>query len=337
MREDNVDISVVLAVYNGEKYLKEAIDSILSQTFRTFEFIIINDGSIDSTKEIILSYSDSRITYSENKTNKGLVYSLNQGLSLSKGKYIARMDADDIALPQRLQEQFDYMESNPETGICGSDVEAFYQDSKKRKVLKFPSKDIDIRSFAFFQTPFCHPTVFMRKAILDENNLTYPDCYRAEDYALWVELLKYTQGVNLSSVLVRYRKHEWSETALADKESEDKNRIFGDIQEQYFFQNQISLDRKEMLAFTLFANRSIKYDLSLQSQRTISKILKNFFFQISQKQKHLQHSLQDYFSTDCFYRFLLEHRFPLTGYLQKLYFAGAFIYLKRILLNKLNS
>ena len=330
---ENISISVVLAVYNGELYLKEAIDSILSQTFKDFEFIIINDGSKDSTSEIILGYDDPRIVYIDNGVNKGLINSLNIGLSSSRGKYIARMDADDISFPQRLQVQFDFMEANPEIGICGSYIEEiFFERPNERKNQKFPENDSEIKAYTFFQAPFCHPTVVMRKALLEENNLLYPkEYYRAEDYALWVELLKYTHAYNIPSVLLQYRKHEASETALAGENEDEKNRILNAVQNAYFIQKGLSLDSKELLHFSLFANRSIGYSLTLKSQKRIAGILKKFLSQLHQKHPDLFLPVMDYFSTACFYRFLVGRKFPLSGYLWKLYFRGATIYLKRFL------
>ena len=105
-------ISVVMPAYNAEKYIGESIDSILNQTYGDFEFIIINDGSRDSTKEIILSYSDNRIVYLENEINSGIVVTLNKGLKYATGEYIARMDADDIAVAERLEKQIEFMEKN---------------------------------------------------------------------------------------------------------------------------------------------------------------------------------------------------------------------------------
>ena len=122
-------ISVVMPAYNAEKYLREDIDSILAQTYDDFEFIIINDGSIDRTKEIILSYSDPRIVYIENEQNSGICVTLNKGLDTAKGRYIVRMDSDDIALPQRLEIQVRYMDANPDVGVAGSMVERFYDNN----------------------------------------------------------------------------------------------------------------------------------------------------------------------------------------------------------------
>ena len=113
-------ITVLMSVYNGEEYLRIAIDGILNQTYNDFEFIIINDGSTDQSRNIICSYTDKRIKLIDNDKNNGLIYSLNKGIENASGKYIARMDADDISLPTRLQKQFDYLESNKHFALVGS-------------------------------------------------------------------------------------------------------------------------------------------------------------------------------------------------------------------------
>ena len=120
----NPKITVLMPVYNGEKYLREAIGSILNQTFNDFEFLIINDSSTDSTREIILSYDDTRIRLEDNEKNIGLTHSLNKGLRLAKGKYVARMDADDISLPDRLEKQLAVIENNTDVSIvaCWIDI-----------------------------------------------------------------------------------------------------------------------------------------------------------------------------------------------------------------------
>jgi len=117
---DRPKISVIMSVYNGEKYLREAIESILNQTFRDFEFIIINDGSTDKTSEILSSYNDPRIVIINNKRNIGLTKSLNKGLKMVKGEYIARQDADDVSLPERLERMVNFLDMNRDVGLLGS-------------------------------------------------------------------------------------------------------------------------------------------------------------------------------------------------------------------------
>ena len=117
--------TVLMPVYNAEKYVAEAIDSILNQTFNDFEFLIINDGSTDNSLDIIKSYDDPRITIINNETNLGLSHTLNKGIELARGEYIIRMDADDISLSIRLEKQIEFMDSNQHIGICGSWIQTF--------------------------------------------------------------------------------------------------------------------------------------------------------------------------------------------------------------------
>ncbi len=208
-------ISVLMPVYNGEKYLTEAIPSILSQTFKDFEFLIIDDGSTDKSAEIILSLKDPRIKYIANEKNMGLPYSLNRGLDLAKGKYIARMDADDIALPKRLQKQAGFMDTHPDIAVLGTWTRTFGGD-RAESVHKYFAKDDDIRASLLFNTSLAHPTVMLRKSTLDAYQLQYDASYRyfEEDYDLWVRMSKKNQLANLPEVLLKYRLHNKSVTHI---------------------------------------------------------------------------------------------------------------------------
>ena len=159
-------MSVIMPVYNGEKYLKEAIDSILNQTFSDFEFIIVNDCSSDNTEDIIKSYKDNRIVYLKNEENSGVATTLNRGLDIAKGEYIARMDADDISLPKRFEKQVDFMDKNKNCIICGSNTELFGAISGRTYV---PLTDSAIRATVIFSSPFTHPTVMIFFIISKKN------------------------------------------------------------------------------------------------------------------------------------------------------------------------
>src|ERR1017187_7276972 len=125
MKNNSPYITVLMPVYNAAPFLREAIDSILNQTFKNFELLIINDGSTDNCEEIILTYKDPRIRYIKNETNIKLISTLNKGIKLSKGKYIVRMDADDISFPDRIEKQVNYMETNPAIALCGTWFSSF--------------------------------------------------------------------------------------------------------------------------------------------------------------------------------------------------------------------
>ena len=214
-------ISVILPVYNGEKFIGEAIESILNQTFTDFELIIINDCSIDNTEDIVFSYKDKRIRYYKNERNLQLIASLNKGIKLSTGKYVARMDADDIALSKRLYEQFVFMEDNLEIVACGTWAISF--GNSREKLIKVPVEHSSIFLYSFLRNPIIHPTVMIRKCYLSQNNLLYSHEFKhAEDYKLWVDLMKLGKLANIPKVLLKYRL---SSDQISNKFAEEQRRI----------------------------------------------------------------------------------------------------------------
>lgn len=195
-------VSVLMSVYNGEAYVGEAVESILNQTLQDFEFIIINDGSTDRTAEILARYErqDPRVrTYSQ--ARQGLIATLNRGIELSRGKYVARMDADDVSYPTRLEKQAAFLEAHPEVGVCGT-----WRILSDGRVIRHPVHDAAIRSYLVFDTMLAHPTVMMRKALF-ERGMGYPAYEHAEDFGLWVQLAGRTSFANLPEVLLYYRLH----------------------------------------------------------------------------------------------------------------------------------
>lgn len=218
-------VTVLMPVYNGEKYLKEAIKSILNQTFRDFEFLIIDDGSIDKSAEIIASFNDTRIRLERNEANLGLIKTLNKGFRLSKGKYIARMDCDDISLPKRLSAQANFMEKHPEIGVCGSWVKIV--GLKQSFISKYPQNHEEARAYLLFNTPFAHPAVIIRKEIIEKYQLEYDENYKhAEDYELWSRIIEHTKISNIPKVLLRYRMHPESVSKKNSSiQAENSNKI----------------------------------------------------------------------------------------------------------------
>lgn len=202
-------VSVVMSVYNGERFLAEAVQSILKQSFNNFEFIIIDDGSTDSSPAILKSFqtADSRVLV-HRQENRGLVESLNRGCSLAQGRYIVRMDADDIAVRDRLRLQIDFMEGHPEIGLLGGSIE--YIDAEGRAFGTFhnPTGDQAIRS-ALYQASgsFCHPTTVMRKTVLASSGGYRKSFLDAEDYDLWLRMAEHSQLANLDEVVLKYRVH----------------------------------------------------------------------------------------------------------------------------------
>jgi len=196
------EVSIVLPVYNAEKYLHECLYSIVKQTFSDFELLVIDDGSTDNSIDVIKRYSDKRIRLIMNQHD--FVGSLNCGLKEANGKYIARMDADDIMFPHRLQTQFDFMESHLEIDVCGSYVESF---GDVQTIIKRPVKHEDIICSMLLLNPLMHPTVMIRNATLQQSGCLYLKGYPcAEDYKLWTELAsKGYKFANIPEPLIHYR------------------------------------------------------------------------------------------------------------------------------------
>lgn len=220
-------VSVLMPVYNAEAYLKEAIDSILNQTFTDFEFVIINDGSTDKSEEIILNYQDSRIRYFKNEVNLKLIKTLNRGLELVSGKYIARMDADDISELNRLQVQFDFMEANPDVGIVGTGFKTFKNNSNTLSNVMYKSSHNEICFNQLYQIHLCHGTCMIRQVVLKINSLSFSLEYEhAEDFELFTRLSKHTKLANIQACLYQVRQHE-NEVSIqfADIQKNNAKRI----------------------------------------------------------------------------------------------------------------
>jgi len=199
-------VSVILPAYNAEKYIKEAVDSILSQTFRDFELIVINDCSKDSTEKILLSYTDPRLVYVKNEQNLGVAGTLNKGLKLAKGQYIARMDADDISLPQRFEKQVAYLDSHENTAVLGTALERFGEGmpSQTRYFSQDPEQmKIDL----FFSCGLAHPSIMMRADVIRKLGGYDLEFEGLEDYELWCRAAREYQVSALPEVLFRYRVH----------------------------------------------------------------------------------------------------------------------------------
>jgi glycosyltransferase involved in cell wall biosynthesis len=198
-------LTVLMAVYNGEKYLKTAIESILCQDFKDFDFIIIDDGSLDNTHSIINQFNDSRIKYFKNKKNIGLSASLNYGIELASSEFIARMDADDISLPNRLSKQIKFLEDHDEYGLVGS----WIQELDSKKIYKYPSNNFAIKNTFLSQNCIAHPTVMFRKSEMIKYGLQYDTEFKyAQDYDLWIRCQKHFKIGNIEEVLLLYRTHE---------------------------------------------------------------------------------------------------------------------------------
>ena len=212
-------VSVLMPAYNAERYIDEAVQSILNQSFKDFELIILNDGSTDKTWSIVQKYAskDSRIVAVSNTKNMKLSRTLNRGINMAKGKYIARMDADDISLSNRLRDQYHFMETHPQVGISGGSMNIIDTSNKVIGKRDYHLSDVDIREHIFKYSPFSHPLIIIRKSVLDKVGYYNPDFNPAEDYELYFRIGTISQFANLPIVLLRYRVVPKSMTTGATK------------------------------------------------------------------------------------------------------------------------
>ncbi|MBS1773275.1 MAG: glycosyltransferase [Bacteroidetes bacterium] len=201
----NIRLTVLMPTYNAGPYLADAIDSILNQTFTDFEFIVINDGSTDNTKEILSRYNDPRMRVI-NQQNKGLIDTLNEGITIATGDIIARMDSDDICFPNRLQVEYDFLTNHPDYVLVGAEADVIDKDGNfLMKLEPIGYSDEEIRSRIDKKCPFIHPSVmFRKKAVIDagfypKNALTF------EDHLLWKKMLNYGKICNLRQILLHAR------------------------------------------------------------------------------------------------------------------------------------
>jgi len=197
-------VSVVMSVFNGARTLREAVDSILSQTFTDFEFIIIDDGSTDGTWGILNGYDDPRIRLLRNEENIGLTRSLNKGLALVQGEYIARMDADDISLPERLERQVDCLDSRPEVGVVGTNYWELTPTNERRPMV-VPLTDMSVRLWLLFHNAIVHSSAMVRRTTLEQIGYYDEALPYAQDYDLWTRVAVVSELANLPDRLLLLR------------------------------------------------------------------------------------------------------------------------------------
>lgn len=203
-------ISVIMANYNTPvQYLKEAIDSILTQTYTEFELIIVDDGSTNESVDYIESLNDDRIIFLKNELNLGQPKTRNRAIDVARGEYIAIMDSDDISLPTRFEKQISFMEKNPDVIVCGTWFEKFGIESKVRKPL-IDDFELYRCQLIFDNTPItlCHPSAMMRKSMLDKFNIRYDESFlKSQDYRLWTICSRFGRMAIIDEVLIKYRTH----------------------------------------------------------------------------------------------------------------------------------
>lgn len=326
----NPFVSVLMPVYNAEAYLKLAIESIINQTYKNFELILVNDGSTDKSEMIIQDFKDPRVILINNPENKGLIATLNHGISICKGTYILRMDADDISSLDRIEKQVAFMEEHLNVGVLGGYMKDLGNGSSA--VHKFYTDHESIKCNLLFNSALAHPTVIFRKNIIDNLSLVYSQEYKdAEDYELWERLSSVTTFSNLPEVILQYRIHanqvsqskSASQMASADKvrlrvlaklkiePSKDEILIHRQISTGGSIQNLEQLNLLELwLLKILEANEEVNYFNQIVLSRLLASIwlsnATNNKFGIAGIQKYMASNIFTTYSKDQKSKFLIK-------------------------------
>lgn len=239
--------------------MREAIDSILYQDFTNFELIVIDDASRDRSLDILYSYNDPRLVILRNDENSGIVYSLNKGLKIAQGKYIARMDADDISMPDRFEKQYQFLDSNPNIGVVGSWGEYIDELGKNISFVKHPQKDNEIRTLLLVKNCIFHPSVMIRRELLVD--IGYKDGYKhAEDYWLWTELLANTKFENIPEYLIKYRIRGNNISILANNLASQRFSVLTKIYKQQYENASVNLTDSEFYSYSIYVSMIQKLD-----------------------------------------------------------------------------
>lgn len=264
IQEDDVLITVLMTVYCGKEYLSEAIESILNQTLKDFEFLIINEyGSDEDTTAILQNYAsqDSRIKLIQNDTRLGFSASLNKGLKLARGKYIARMDPDDISVPKRLELQYRFMERHPEYILCGGNIRYINDNVLSHHVQRYLTKSSQIKTSLLFICEFSHPTIMFRRSDMEQNGYLYDENIKTEDYELWSRIVYKHKTANLGKILLHYRIHgNNSVNIYKDKVAESTT----EVQKRIFHNHHIDSNLKNQVlegAYSLEQLEELETDL----------------------------------------------------------------------------
>jgi len=218
-------VSVLMPVYNGEKYISEAVESILSQSYTDFELIITDDGSDDRTPQIIKAFNDDRIRCIIHAENKGLIFSRNEGVAAAKGRYIAFLDSDDVSLPQRLEKQISFLDAHPDFGMIGAWVKVIDgHGNSLNDCIKFPALPDEIPVILLFKNYFTTSSIMVRKSCLQDFPFD-PEFPIAEDYNLWIKIAEKYKVWNLPEVLTCYRMHKENIHKKLDKKMRELDML----------------------------------------------------------------------------------------------------------------
>lgn len=214
-------VSVLMGVRDGGPHLREAIESVLGQTFTAFELVVVDDASTDGTAAMLEAYrlKDARVVVLRNETNMGLTRSLNRGLGVARGEYVARLDADDVSSPERLAVQVEFLDRHPGIGLAGSACVLTDAEGRAGGLCEPPEGDTEIRWKMTFNNVFVHSTVMFRRSLFGPGEMVYDETFPyAQDYELWTRILDRSRAANIPRPLCRFRLHDDSTSAVHREE-----------------------------------------------------------------------------------------------------------------------
>jgi glycosyltransferase involved in cell wall biosynthesis len=318
-------VSIIMPVFNAGHYIEEAISSVLNQSLTNFELLIYDDASTDHTYSIIRTFSDERIIYEKMPENVGYVFLRNMGIANARGKYIAWMDADDVSMPTRFEEQVYFMESHPFIGICGTWYEFF---GDKSGIVECPVSFDEIKYSLFFGTPFGNPSVMMKKELIDKHGLRYDDeCYATEDYDMFERASFCFELANIPKVLLKYRKHD---TQVTNTSWQQQYFVVGLIQARRFLRslNGSTAADKEWLEKYLTSSSITTKEWQVEIQNYKNRIIDENNKRLIYSPEILKRAVNNIFTEEAtrknIYNFLFKKYYSQQKYSIRL--LGAFLH-----------
>lgn len=271
-------VSVIMPIYNAEKYVKETIDGILNQTFEDFELLLINDHPTDKTMEIVKDIKDSRIRIIENERNRGIAYSRNRGLEEARGQYIALMDDDDLTDRERLKLEVDFLDSHLDIGVIGGSSVNIDESNRQQSEPAFILTNPDyIRAQMMFFCPMANSSTMFRKNIIEAYGIRYQEnCLGMEDYRFWIEMSLHTKITNFQKTFLYWRSSATGETSrIIENRREERKKLFAEFQIYGLESNGFRLSDQEKKVFTeaFEESKSIIYSDLEQLYRVLRKLV----------------------------------------------------------------
>jgi len=287
MRESIPKVSVIMSVYNGERFLHEAVESILNQPFKNFEFIIINDGSTDGSREIIESYNDDRIVLI-NQDKTGLTKALNKGISLARGEYVARMDADDVSLPERLEHQVAFLDENPDVGLVGCNIYVIDEKGSIISMVEVPIENEEIKWKLLFRNRFGHSAIMFRKECLSIIGGYNESIIYAQDYDLWLRISQNYNLGNLREFLHKWRLNKSTGISMIKTQEQYKSASLISDKSIQKLLPQEHLDSTLLQEVRDYVNLNIEPSDLRRVESMLFKILGSFWESLPGNQNHLK-------------------------------------------------